>query len=52
MHLNAAAQLSPLADYADLDGALLIRNDLFSGASIVDGKVTLTGMPGIGAIKL
>ena len=50
--ISAAAQLSPLADYADLDGALLISNDLFSGASIVDGKVTLTGMPGIGATKL
>jgi L-alanine-DL-glutamate epimerase-like enolase superfamily enzyme len=50
--ISAAAQLSPLADYADLDGALLISNDLFSGASIVDGKVTLTGLPGIGATKL
>jgi L-alanine-DL-glutamate epimerase-like enolase superfamily enzyme len=50
--ISAAAQLSPLADYADLDGAVLISNDLFSGASIVDGKVTLTGGPGIGATKL
>lgn len=50
--ISAAAQLSPLADYADLDGALLISNDLFSGASIVDGKVTLTDRPGIGAQKL
>ena len=50
--ISAAAQLSPLADYADLDGALLISNDLFSGASIVDGKVTLTDRPGIGATKL
>jgi L-alanine-DL-glutamate epimerase-like enolase superfamily enzyme len=50
--VSAAAQLSPLADYADLDGALLIRNDLFSGASIVDGKVTLTGGAGIGATRL
>jgi L-alanine-DL-glutamate epimerase-like enolase superfamily enzyme len=50
--ISAAAQLSPLADYADLDGALLISNDLFSGASIVDGKVTLTDGPGIGAKKL
>lgn len=50
--ISAAAQLSPLADYADLDGSLLISNDLFSGASIVDGKVTLTGEPGIGAGKL
>jgi L-alanine-DL-glutamate epimerase-like enolase superfamily enzyme len=50
--ISAAAQLSPLADYADLDGALLISNDMFSGASIVDGKVTLTEGPGIGATKL
>jgi L-alanine-DL-glutamate epimerase-like enolase superfamily enzyme len=50
--ISAAAQLSPLADYADLDGALLIGNDLFRGASIIDGKVTLTDGPGIGAVKI
>jgi len=50
--ISAAAQLSPLADYADLDGAVLINNDLFAGATIIDGKVTLTGKPGIGAVKL
>ncbi len=49
--ISAAAQLSPLVDYADLDGALLIRNDMFDGASIVDGKVTLTNRPGIGILK-
>jgi L-alanine-DL-glutamate epimerase-like enolase superfamily enzyme len=46
--ISAAAQLSPLVDYADLDGAVLITNDLFDGAHIVDGKVTLTDRPGIG----
>jgi L-alanine-DL-glutamate epimerase-like enolase superfamily enzyme len=46
--ISAAAQLSPLVDYADLDGAVLIKNDLFDGATIVDGKVTLTDWPGIG----
>jgi L-alanine-DL-glutamate epimerase-like enolase superfamily enzyme len=50
--ISAAAQLSPLVDWADLDGALLIKNDLFSGATIVDGKVTLTQKPGIGVTKL
>ena len=50
--ISAAAQLSPMADWADLDGAVLIKNDLFAGATIVDGKVTLTGKPGIGATKL
>jgi L-alanine-DL-glutamate epimerase-like enolase superfamily enzyme len=50
--ISAAAQLSPLVDYADLDGAVLIKNDLFAGATIVDGKVTLTALPGIGATRL
>jgi L-Ala-D/L-Glu epimerase len=49
--ISAAAQLSPLVDWADLDGAVLIKNDLFDGATIVDGKVTLTDRPGIGVIK-
>jgi len=49
--ISAAAQLSPLVDWADLDGALLIKNDLFDGATIVDGKVTLPDRPGIGVVK-
>lgn len=46
--VSAAAQLSPKADWADLDGNLLISNDPFTGMKIVDGKVTLAEMPGIG----
>jgi L-alanine-DL-glutamate epimerase-like enolase superfamily enzyme len=46
--VTAAAQLSPLADWADLDGNLLIGNDLFSGIRIADGKVVLPEEPGIG----
>jgi L-alanine-DL-glutamate epimerase-like enolase superfamily enzyme len=46
--ISAAAQLSPLVDWADLDGALLIRNDRFEGATVVDGKMTLPDRPGIG----
>lgn len=49
--ISAAAQLSPLAHWADLDGALLIDNDPFDGAGIVAGKVTLPDRPGIGAVK-
>jgi L-alanine-DL-glutamate epimerase-like enolase superfamily enzyme len=49
--ISAAAQLSPLVDWADLDGALLIKNDPFRGTTIVDGKVTLTDHPGIGVMK-
>lgn len=46
--ISAAAQLSPRVDWADLDGAVLIGNDPFTGAAIVDGKVALTAGPGIG----
>jgi len=49
--ISAAAQLSPLVDWADLDGALLIKNDLFAGTTIVDGKITLNDLPGIGVVK-
>ncbi|MBL9203307.1 MAG: dipeptide epimerase [Opitutaceae bacterium] len=49
--ISAAAQLSPLVDWADLDGAVLIKNDCFDGAIIVDGKITLPERPGIGAVK-
>lgn len=46
--VTAAAQLSPMVDWADLDGNLLIANDLFDGIKIVDGKVTIPDRPGIG----
>ena len=49
--ISAAAQLSPLVDWADLDGAVLIKNDCFDGARIVDGKITLNDRPGIGVIR-
>ena len=50
--ISAAAQLSPLMQYADLDGNLLINNDIFSGAKLVDGKVILNNEPGIGVKKI
>lgn len=46
--VTAAAQLSPMVDWADLDGNLLIANDRFDGIKIVDGKVTIPNRPGIG----
>jgi L-alanine-DL-glutamate epimerase-like enolase superfamily enzyme len=49
--VTAAAQLSPLADWCDLDGNLLISNDPFDGLKISDGKVTLSERPGTGVIK-
>ncbi len=49
--ISAAAQLSPMTDWADLDGNLLISNDPYKGVTVTDGKVTLIDRPGIG-IKL
>ncbi len=50
--ISAATQLSPVVDFADLDGALLIKNDCFKGATVVNGKMVLPETPGIGVEKL
>ena len=50
--VSAAAQLAPMVDWADLDGNLLIANDIFDGVKIVDGKVTLNNRPGIGVVPV
>ena len=46
--ISAAAHLAPLLDYADLDGAALLANDPFHGASIANGTITLPDSPGLG----
>jgi L-Ala-D/L-Glu epimerase len=46
--VTAAAHLSPLVDYADLDGNLLIANDPYSGVLVREGKLILPDRPGLG----
>ena len=46
--VTAAAHLSPLADFADLDGNLLISNDRFRGVTVESGRLTLPDAPGLG----
>ncbi len=46
--ISAAAQLYAGIDFADLDGALLIGNDCFVGATLENGKIIATDLPGIG----
>jgi L-alanine-DL-glutamate epimerase-like enolase superfamily enzyme len=46
--VTAAAHLSPLVDYADLDGNLLIANDPYSGVLVEKGKLVLPDRPGLG----
>lgn len=51
--ISAAAQLSPLVDWADLDGNLLISNDVFDGVKTApNGKLLLSDKPGLGLTKL
>ena len=46
--ITAAAHLSPLVDYADLDGNLLISNDPFRGVRVENGRLVLPKGPGLG----
>ena len=45
---TAAAQLSPLADYLDLDSHLNLIDDPFVGAQLIDGCLMPTDLPGLG----
>jgi L-alanine-DL-glutamate epimerase-like enolase superfamily enzyme len=49
--IAAAAQLAPLADFADLDGAALLADDPFTGLSIARGRIHLSTEPGLGVRK-
>jgi L-alanine-DL-glutamate epimerase-like enolase superfamily enzyme len=50
--ISAASHLSPLADWVDLDGAFLIKNDVFKGAELINGKIFPAEFPGIGVKKI
>jgi L-alanine-DL-glutamate epimerase-like enolase superfamily enzyme len=45
---TAAAHLSPLVDWADLDGPFLTKDDPFTGITYDRGKIVLPGGPGLG----
>lgn len=47
--ISAIAQISPLLDFADFDGAALLSSDPFRGTSIVGGAIRLSDGPGLGA---
>ena len=46
--ISAAAHLSPMVDWADLDGNLLISNDPFRGVGVEQGRLILHDRPGLG----
>ena len=49
--ITGAAHFTPLVDIVDLDGAALLRDDPFIGATIVGGQVTLPEAPGLGVTR-
>ena len=48
---TAAAHLSPLVDWADLDGPFLTASDPFSGVTYERGKLVLPSAPGLGVVE-
>jgi len=49
--ITAAAHLSPLVDWADLDGNVTVTNDPFAGVQLEHGRLTLPDWPGIGVTR-
>lgn len=47
--ISAVAQLAPLLDAADLDGAALLADDPFTGVTIPEGRIVYPDAPGLGA---
>jgi L-alanine-DL-glutamate epimerase-like enolase superfamily enzyme len=49
--ITAAAHFSPLLDYADFDGAALLADDPYAGATIDGGRIAIPTAPGLGVRK-
>lgn len=49
--ISAIAQIAPLLDAADFDGAALLDQDPFKGVSMEHGKITLNTAPGLGVTE-
>ena len=49
--ITAAAHFAPLLDYADFDGAALLADDPYSGATINGGKIMIPDAPGLGVVR-
>ena len=50
--ISAAAHLSSLVDWVDLDGNMLITNDIFEGVKAANGKIIPNDFPGLGIRKI
>jgi L-alanine-DL-glutamate epimerase-like enolase superfamily enzyme len=50
--ISAAAQISGLVDFVDLDGAMLLADDPFGGIGYEEGRIILSDAPGFGVEPL
>ena len=50
--ITAAAHFAPLLDYADFDGAALLADDPYSGATIHRGVIQIPDAPGLGVARV
>lgn len=50
--ISAIAHLAPLLDYVDMDGALLLKEDIATGVQIEAGKAIFPNRNGTGAVLL
>lgn len=50
--ISAIAHLLPELDYVDMDGALLLKNDIASGVTLKKGKINYSELNGTGALLL
>jgi L-alanine-DL-glutamate epimerase-like enolase superfamily enzyme len=46
--ISAGSVLAPLCDFADLDGANLVANDIANGSQIINGTIQISEKPGLG----
>ncbi|HEY3257685.1 MAG TPA: dipeptide epimerase [Gemmatimonadaceae bacterium] len=49
--ISAIAQLAPLLDHADLDGAALLAEDPYTGVRMEAGRIVLGDLAGLGVIR-
>ena len=48
--ISAIAHLTPVLDYVDMDGALLLKNDIAKGVILKNGNITFSNLNGTGVV--
>lgn len=48
--ISAIAHLTPILDYVDMDGALLLKNDIAKGVTLTNGNIVFSKLNGTGVL--